>query len=202
MSSVPSLELNAPGAITSECPECPTMCGLGNWRFRYRSARNGSNENPPGRCNLSLFLFLSPHASRNHELETSRGKEGRGRSKPQEVGRIPSNERKEAPQGVWYIPRYVSTSNINSSYLDDKAVAVSNNQVVTVTQNFVTSEPFKMIREQAKNWAANTEMLLRVLDKVAEVHPFIKGVSGLTSAVSVTIHSSRCSGSYCVQCGG
>ena len=95
----------------------------------------------------------------------------------------------------------LSTANSNASYpyLGDKIAAVSNSQTVTTIQRIAASDAFDTIKSQINHFFENTDILVKVLDEVGKVHPFIQSVLCLNPTLAVIIHSSRCSRGFCVQ---
>lgn len=68
-------------------------------------------------------------------------------------------------------------------------------------QSIVASEAFNTVKSQVGHFAENCERLVKVLDEVGKVHPFVQSVSCLASTLSVIIDSSRCSCGFFVQGG-
>ena len=65
----------------------------------------------------------------------------------------------------------------------------------------VGSVAFDMVKSHVNNFAENTKALVKVLDEVAKVHPFIQSVSPLVSTLCMITNSSWRSCSFCVQDG-
>lgn len=68
------------------------------------------------------------------------------------------------------------TANINSSYLGDKAASISNSQTITTMQSIAASKDFDKMKTQVSEFAKKCEALVKVLDEVGKIHPFIQGV--------------------------
>ena len=86
-----------------------------------------------------------------------------------------------------------STVNINSFYRGDKAGDVSGNQVVSTLRSVATSGAYETIKTQLSHFVENSKALVKVLDEVGKVHPFIQSMSYLASTLFVISHLLRCS---------
>lgn len=67
---------------------------------------------------------------------------------------------------------YLSTTNINSFYLGDKVSTINK-----AMQDPVAAKAVDMIKSEVSNFAKNSESLVKLLDEVGKMHPFIQGGS-------------------------
>ena len=94
-----------------------------------------------------------------------------------------------------------STVNIHSFYLGDKAGDVSENQAVSTLRSVAASGAYDAIKTQVSHFVENSKALVKVLDEVGKVHPFIQSVSYSVWTLSVISHLLRRSCSLFVQDG-
>lgn len=65
----------------------------------------------------------------------------------------------------------------------DKALAVSGSQTVSLAKNTMATAAFSMVKDQVSSFAERSETLMKVLDEVGKVHPFIQSMSKPISPV-------------------
>lgn len=58
----------------------------------------------------------------------------------------------------------------------DKILATSENPVVSAVKNVATSAAFDMVKTEVTHFVEGSRILVRALDEVGKVHPFIQGV--------------------------
>jgi len=58
----------------------------------------------------------------------------------------------------------------------DKILATSENQVVSAVKNVAASAAFDMVKSEVTHFVETSRILVRALNEVGKVHPFIQGV--------------------------
>jgi hypothetical protein len=79
----------------------------------------------------------------------------------------------------------VSFARCSPLVLGDHALAVSGSEAVTMIQDIAGSTAFGLVKERVSHFAENSELLVRALDEIGNVHPFIKRMSLLPSSSSL-----------------
>jgi len=70
-----------------------------------------------------------------------------------------------------------SRHNSYSDPIGDRALVVSDSQPMSATKNFMATTAFTMVKDQVSSFAEKSQTLMKVLDEVGKIHPFIQSMS-------------------------
>jgi len=59
----------------------------------------------------------------------------------------------------------------------DRTFAVSDSQAVSAAKNVMATAAFSMVKDQVSLFAEKSQAVMKVLDEVGKLHPFIQGMS-------------------------
>jgi len=95
----------------------------------------------------------------------------------------------------------LSTACVNSPCPGDKIITASDSQVASTVQNIAASAAFNIVKSEVTRFVETSKILVRALDEVGKVHPFIQGVSCSALTLYVVTYSSYRSCGFCVRGG-
>lgn len=77
----------------------------------------------------------------------------------------------------------LSTAGVDPSRLGSKALAISESEAVSTMRTVAASAAFDMVKNQVSQFAENSKILVKALNEVGKVHPFIQSVSSFWSSL-------------------